>query len=117
MAIAVDETNFSQEVLQSQTPVLVNFWAPWCGLCRVMGPLLNRLQADFPGQVKLVDINADDNLKLANTYRLTNLPTLLLFDGGQVVRRLEDFRTRDELRTALVSLQDVIDTTLATTAR
>ncbi len=117
MALAVDENNFSQEVLQSQTPVLVNFWAPWCGLCRVIGPLLNRLQADFPGQIKLVDINADENLRLANTYRLTNLPTLLLFDGGQVVHRLEDFRSRDELRDALMSLQHVIDASLVTAAR
>lgn len=117
MALAVDEKTFSQEVLKSPIPVLVNFGAPWCGLCRMTTPLLNRLQSDFAGKVKLVDINADDNIKLATTYRLTSLPTILLFDEGQVVRRLEEFRSRDELRTAIAGLHSAIDAALVTTAR
>jgi thioredoxin 1 len=117
MALAVDEATFTQDVLKSPVPVLVNFWAPWCGLCRVIHPLLNQLQSEFPGKIQLVNINADDNLKLATAYRLTSLPTLIVFDQGRVVRRLEDFHSRDELRTAIASLQSVIDAALVATAR
>lgn len=101
MLLSVGERTFSQEVLESSQPVLVHFWAPWCGLCRMINPLLLRFQAECGEQVKLVGINADDNLKLANTYRLKNLPTLILFDNGEVIHRLDHFRSRDEVRIAL----------------
>ena len=101
MLLPVNERTFTQEVLESSTPVLVNFWAPWCGLCRLITPILLRLQADWGEQVKLVDINADESLKLSSTYRLTTLPTLILFKEGNVIHRLDTFRGRDDLRMAL----------------
>lgn len=101
MVLSVTERTFSQEVLESSTPVLVHFWAPWCGLCRIINPLLTRFQAEWDTQIKLVGINADQNLKLANTYRLTTLPTIIVFDNGQVVQRLDSFQGREELRMAL----------------
>jgi thioredoxin 1 len=101
MVLSVSERTFRQEVLESSTLVLVDFWAPWCGLCRLIHPILRDFQSDWSEPVKLVRINADENLKLANTYKLKSLPTLLLFDGGQVVLRLENFQGRDDLRLAL----------------
>lgn len=101
MVLSVSERTFSQEVLESSTPVLVHFWTPWCGPCRIINPLLTRFQAEWDTQIKLVGINADQNLKLANTYRLTTLPTIIVFDGGQVVHRLDNFQGREELQMAL----------------
>ncbi len=109
--LVVNEKTFSDEVLASPKPVLINFWAPWCGLCRMMNPLLNRLQTEWGDQVKLVSVNADENLKLANEFRLTTLPTLLLLDNGNALYRLDDFRTYDDLRNAVSALELAISTT------
>jgi thioredoxin 1 len=101
MVLSVSERTFTQEVLESSTPVLVHFWAPWCGLCRLINPLLTRVQSEWGEQVKLVGINADQNLKLANTYRLQTLPTIVLIENGKVVHRIDSFQGRDDLRMAL----------------
>jgi thioredoxin 1 len=100
MVVTVNEDNFSSEVLDSSVPVLVNFWAPWCGICRMIDPFLSKFQTEWGEQLKLVSINADENLKLANTYRLTTLPTVLLVRQGSVLHRLEGFHSRDDLNRA-----------------
>ncbi len=99
--MTLSEDNFENVVLASPVPVLVHFWAPWCGLCRRVTPLLNRFQHDWSGQVNVFNINADENLKLANLYRLQTLPTLLFLDQGQVVQRFDVLRNRDECMRAL----------------
>lgn len=104
MALSLNERTFRQEVLESSIPVLVDFSAPWCGLCRIIQPLLREFQADWNGQVKLVRVNADENLKLATIYRIKSLPTLLLIEQGQVIQRLDHFQGRDEVRMALKTL-------------
>ena len=104
MALSLNERTFRQEVLESSIPVLVDFSAPWCGLCRIIQPLLREFQADWNGQVKLVRVNADENLKLATTYRIKSLPTLILIEQGQVIQRLDHFQGRDEVRMALKTL-------------
>ncbi|NEP10140.1 MAG: thioredoxin [Symploca sp. SIO2C1] len=101
MILSVNERTFRQEVLNSSQPVLVDFWAPWCGLCKIMQPILREFQLEWGNQVKVVRINADNNFKLANTYKLQSLPTLLFFEDGKVIYRLENFQGRDELRMAL----------------
>ncbi|MCS6812113.1 MAG: thioredoxin domain-containing protein [Cyanobacteria bacterium] len=101
MVSDISDQTFIDEVLLSPVPVLVNFWAPWCGLCRLISPVLSSLEADMGGLMKLVDVNADENLKLANTYRLTTLPTLLLFDDGKLLYRIDSFHGRDDLRATL----------------
>lgn len=101
MVLSVSERTFTQEVLESPIPVLVNFWAPWCGLCQIIQPLLLQFQAHCDEPIKLVGVNADENFKLSNTYRLTSLPTLILIEDGKVWQRLDGLRGRDELQLAL----------------
>jgi thioredoxin 1 len=105
MVLSVSERTFTQEVLESPIPVLVNFEAPWCGLCRIIQPLLLQFKAQCGGQIKIFDINADENFKLSNTYKLKSLPTLLLIENGIVRERLEGFRGREDLRLALETIK------------
>ncbi|MBJ7898867.1 MAG: thioredoxin [Cyanobacteria bacterium RI_101] len=95
--IAVNDATFSDLVLNAPCPVLVYFWAPWCGLCRFVGPLLSQLQDNCGGRLQLVAINADANLRLASAYQLTSLPTLILFKSGRILHRLDQFQTREDL--------------------
>ncbi|MGL5080966.1 MAG: thioredoxin family protein [Microcoleaceae cyanobacterium] len=101
MELSIGEEQFSHQVLWSSTPVLVHFWAPWCGLCRFIVPQLRQFQTQWQGQVKVVGVNADQSLKLASTYRLKTLPTLILFHESQVLYRLEQFHGREDLRRTL----------------
>lgn len=101
MSLSVSEQRFKEEVLRAEVPVLVNFWAPWCGVCHLIHPQLAQFRAQCGDRVKIVDINADESLRLASTYRLSTLPTLLLFDGDRVVKRIEGFHGRESLRSQL----------------
>lgn len=104
MVLSISEENFTQTVLEAERPVLVNFWAPWCGLCHLLHPFLVKVQQDWQEQFLLVDVNADDNLKLANTYRLKTLPTLILFNGGEIIERIDQFQDRERLSAQLEQL-------------
>jgi thioredoxin 1 len=104
---SISEQAFTQDVLESPTPVLVHFWAPWCGLCRLINPLLMRFQGEWGEQFKVVGFNADQSLKVANTYRLTTLPTLILFEGGKVQHRIDGFHGREDLWKSLETMASI----------
>ena len=104
MLFSVSEQNFDREVLLSSQPVLVHFWAPWCGLCRMINPILLKIEPELERPIKLVSVNADDNFKLATTYRLKNLPTLMLFERGSLLQRLDDFQHREGLEIIIKNL-------------
>jgi thioredoxin 1 len=83
--VAVTDENFQQEVLESELPVLVDFWAPWCGPCRVVSPVVEELADEFVGKFKVAKLNTDENQETAMKYGIMSIPTLAVFQNGKVV--------------------------------
>jgi thioredoxin 1 len=109
MTLTVNQLSFKQEVLASSTPVLVNFWAPWCGICRLVNPMLSEIQAEWGQQLKIVDINADENLRLSSSYQLATLPTILLFDQGSLLHRVDKLGNRSDFQKAAKELHRALE--------
>ena len=87
-AIEVNKSNFEQEVLKASTPVLVDFWATWCGPCRKLGPVLDEIAGEYSEKVKVVKVNTDDNAEVAKQYQISGLPSILDFKDGEAVERM-----------------------------
>ncbi|HOX25632.1 MAG TPA: thioredoxin [Candidatus Krumholzibacteria bacterium] len=97
-------SNFQQEVLDSATPVLVDFWAPWCGPCKMIGPVVEQLAADYAGKVKVVKVNVDDNQQLAAQFGIRGIPTVMIFKGGEMVESFVGLQQKADLAAALDKL-------------
>jgi thioredoxin 1 len=100
-ALEVNEANFESEVLQAQQPVLVDFWAPWCGPCRRIGPVIDELANENAGSVKVVKLNVDDAQGIAQNYGVNSIPTLMVFKGGEVIDRQVGVPPKSRLQQAL----------------
>jgi len=97
----VTDATFEQEVLKSAEPVLVDFWAPWCGPCKMLAPTVDALATDYAGRVRVVKVNTDVSRQAAMNYRIEGIPTLLLFKGGQPVERIVGLQPKDRLAATL----------------
>lgn len=96
-ATAVNDANFDTEVLKASTPVLVDFWAPWCGPCRAVAPTVDAISQQFEGRLKVVKLNTDEAGEVAVKYSVTSIPTLMLFKGGEMVERVMGNRPKADL--------------------
>lgn len=102
MGIAeINDTNFDTEVLQSSEPVLVDFWAPWCGPCRQIAPLVEQLAGENAGSAKIFKLNVDDAPRAAQNYGVSSIPTLMVFKNGEVVDRFVGVQPKTRLQDAI----------------
>jgi thioredoxin 1 len=88
MALEFKDASFDEDVLKSETPVLVDFWAPWCGPCRMLAPTVDAISEEYEGKVKVGKVNTDENPQIATQHQINSIPTLMIFKGGEVVERL-----------------------------
>ena len=95
--LELNENNFDDEVIKSDKLTVVDFWAPWCGPCRKLSPVLEELAVEFEGKVKLVKVNTDENLKLAQRFSISALPSILIFKNGEPVERLVSLMPKSAL--------------------
>ena len=99
--IAVSDQNFDQEVIKSDLPVLVDFWAEWCGPCKMIAPAVEELANTYEGRVKVTKLDVDSNPETAGKYGIRSIPTLLVFKDGQIVDQLIGFRPKSDLKRSL----------------
>jgi len=102
----VSDTNWDSEVLGQDKPVLVDFWAPWCGPCRMVGPIVEELADEYAGKVEFRKLNTDDNPRTAAKYGIRSIPTLLVFKSGEPVGQIIGFRPKTDLKKRLDAVLD-----------
>ena len=100
-ALEFTDANFQSEVLDSPVPVLVDFWAEWCGPCRMIGPTIEELSVENAGTFRIGKVNVDENNRLAMTYNVASIPTIMIFSGGQLVQQFMGVQPKARLQQAL----------------
>ncbi|MPZ22264.1 MAG: thioredoxin [Dehalococcoidia bacterium] len=101
--VEVTDNDFETQVLEAQGPVLVDFWAPWCGPCRMVAPIVEELAGEYDGKVTFAKVNTDNNPNTAVKYGIRSIPTLLLFKDGEAVDQVIGFRPKEDLKKRLDS--------------
>ncbi len=97
MEVKITTQNFEEEVLKSEKPVLVDFWAIWCGPCKMIAPVIEEVAEEYSDKIKVGKINVDEEMELAIKYGITSIPTLLLFKGGEVVKKTLGYMSKEEV--------------------
>ena len=93
--------NFKAEVMESSQPVLVDYWAPWCSPCRMIGPIVDELAGEYLGKIKVGKVNVDENREIAIEYGVMSIPTLIVFKDGKAVDRVVGFKSKNDLQALL----------------
>ena len=104
MAIEFTDKNFEQEVLKSEQPVLVDFWAPWCGPCQMMGPIVDELAKEIEGKAKVGKLNVDESMEIAEKYGIMSIPALKIFKNGKEAKEFVGVQNKETLKKALEAL-------------
>lgn len=102
--VEITDANFEKEVISSDTPVLVDFWAPWCGPCRMLAPTIEELAAEYKGKVKVGKADTDDNHDIAVKYGISAIPTIIIFNKGEIAKKLVGVASKKDLKAALDGL-------------
>ena len=103
MVTEVNATNFENEVLKSNLPVVVDFWAPWCGPCRMVAPVVEKLSADYAGKIKFCKVNIDEDPQIANQYDVKSIPTLMFIKAGRAVSSMVGAQPERSIKARLES--------------
>ena len=101
MVYSINDSVFAQEVKNASGVVVVDFWAPWCGPCKMLGPIIDELSTEFAGKAKFTKINVDDSPVTANEFRIASIPTVMVFKNGIVVENLVGFRPKEVFKQVL----------------
>lgn len=104
MALQITENNFETEVIGSDVPVLVDFWATWCGPCKMISPIVDQVATEMAGQAKVGKVNVDDSAALANRFNVRSIPTLLFFKNGELVDTIVGATSKDNILSHLKAL-------------
>ncbi|MCA9370687.1 MAG: thioredoxin [Candidatus Peregrinibacteria bacterium] len=101
MANAITDAEFDTQVLKSDIPVLVDFWAPWCGPCKAMIPIVDELSSEYEGKVKVVKMNVDENMDVPGKYSVMSIPTFMIFKGGEAVTTFVGAKSKEDVKKEL----------------
>ena len=104
MEVNVDDSSFQQEVVESELPVLVDFWAPWCGPCNIVGPIVAEIAQEYAGKLKVCKVNVDNANATANAFGIRGIPTLIIFKGGEAVEQIVGAVPKPEITTKIDAL-------------